>query len=1238
MTARRRLAIVAGVLAALLLLVGMFAAWALGTTGGARWLLRRADAAMPANLGFEQLQGSVLRGLKVGGFLFEDDGVRLDAERIEVDLKILPLFAKRLHVNRLFVDGAQVKLWPSSKADEPYMAMQLPVRLRLDEVLANRLRIEGLAAGPLQIDTLSFAGTWVDTRVKLERLIVVAPQGRVVFDGNIDLANLLGIEGNGSVRWNADGVAWRAALATRRHPTGTGVGLAVTAPLRARVSALLSGDHERPQWQARILVPEQTLPATLAGGTARRVALEFRGGGVGLNARFDAKGAFEGERFELSNARLRSTPATIFVDSLALALPDRDARLTVSGRVDRSGKIPAADLALRIDRVPIPGSETPQGAPATVTGSVTLRGWTPSFTVEAALVAAREELRARIDANIAGTPGSVEIRQLAVTSDQGELTLSGTLGLDKGAAWKLAGRAQDFDPALFAPSWPGAIQARFTFDGTLAESQPVGTLVVDQIGGVLRDRPIAGEATVRLGEQGRFAANGALRSAESSLAFNKPELDDPRIALDLDIASLGDLLPEARGRIEGQLTVDIGTRPPTLDGRLDGAGLGYANYALESFVLDATSPRGSGSGRARLDAQGLDVGGLHIDTLGATVAGTAARHALELEVDSKEIDLAIQVSGSLDADKWSGTLTQFDLSPRELNAWSLRAPVALAAGGGAVRMADPGICLTSGERVACADLDIDPDGRLAARWNIDRLPSAVLARIVELAGTAEIEIDSDLSSSGDLSRSAAGTWSGSGSASLSDGRVLVRRDIDPIVVAIAGLRLDFDAGPDALRARIAGTINQSGTLAGSVSLDPALRSDAPLSGDIALDFNELGWVEALSADIANSRGKLRGKFVIGGSLGAPTWTGEARLQDFFVEIPEYNVRLREADIRVTASADRAIAIEGTVLSGRDGSARVSGRITPTGNDGERLRLRITGDNFLAANRPDLMLRVTPDLTVVANDEQVTIEGALTIPRARIDVSRVEGGRRTSADVFVTDDPVEESKRLPITSDVTVTLGDSVALEGFGLDGKVSGRLRIRDRPGRETTGQGSLDVRGKYAAYGQRLDISRGRLTFNRTPLDNPAIDIVASRRVGSITAGIRVGGTAQAPDSKVFSSPAMDQSDALAYLVIGRPLRSASGSDAGAIANAAGALGGASGDLLAKSLGARMGLGDLAQPSAAFAMGRWLSPRLYLSYGISGLKGEPIFSLRFILREWLELETVVGTEVRAGINYRRER
>ncbi len=197
-----------------------------------------------------------------------------------------------------------------------------------------------------------------------------------------------------------------------------------------------------------------------------------------------------------------------------------------------------------------------------------------------------------------------------------------------------------------------------------------------------------------------------------------------------------------------------------------------------------------------------------------------------------------------------------------------------------------------------------------------------------------------------------------------------------------------------------------------------------------------------------------------------------------------------------------------------------------------------------------------------------------------------------------------------------------------------------------TLGSGEVRVAGKYKAYGQDLTIQRGQLLYAWTPLDNPNLNIEATRTVGAVTAGLRIRGNAQSPELTVYSDPPMSQANALSSLVAGADRGDRRGdSEAGAMQSAARSLGVAGGGLLTKSLGKRLGVDELSVKDdemiggAALTVGQYLSPRLYLSYGVGVFDPGDVITLRYKLSDQFAVQTQRGPEdTRAGIEYRIEK
>ena len=302
--------------------------------------------------------------------------------------------------------------------------------------------------------------------------------------------------------------------------------------------------------------------------------------------------------------------------------------------------------------------------------------------------------------------------------------------------------------------------------------------------------------------------------------------------------------------------------------------------------------------------------------------------------------------------------------------------------------------------------------------------------------------------------------------------------------------------------------------------------------------------------------------------------------------------------------------------------------------------------MLVAETRELRAVADPDITVhYAAGAPLQVTGRVLVSEADINLERLDQGVSTSPDVVVLD-PVDPSRSAPnaLDLDLELVMGDAVNLKGFGLTGTLGGSLRVRAQPGRDMRGTGALDVGGRYSAYGQRLQITRGRLLWSNTLIGDPRLDIRAERVVGDVTAGIRVEGNASNPRASVYSDPAKSETEALSYLTLGRPLTSLSGAEARQLGSAKSALSAGTG-LLAAELGTRLGLDDAgvsesrALGSDVLSVGKYLSPKLYVGYGVSLLGTGQVLTLKYLLRKGFDIQIESSTvENRASVNYRKEK
>jgi len=304
-----------------------------------------------------------------------------------------------------------------------------------------------------------------------------------------------------------------------------------------------------------------------------------------------------------------------------------------------------------------------------------------------------------------------------------------------------------------------------------------------------------------------------------------------------------------------------------------------------------------------------------------------------------------------------------------------------------------------------------------------------------------------------------------------------------------------------------------------------------------------------------------------------------------------------------------------------------------------------GQDFEVARIPEALVTVSPDLRVTVDRRNIDITGDLLLPYAKLQPRDISTATRVSNDTVVIGSEQPEEQRWLVSTRVRLTLGKEVTFSGFGFDGQLGGRLLIDDAPDKLSLGTGEINIReGQYSAYGQRLDVDKGRLLFGGGALDNPGLDLRAQRQVNEVTVGLQVSGRLRQPTVELFSIPAMGETDMLSYLLFGQPLQSSSSSEGATMAQAALALRLAGGDDLVRRLGSEFGFDEAHIESkesgdeAALVVGRYLSPKLYVSYGVGLVESINSLNLRYQLAERWHLEAESGEFQGADLFFTIER
>lgn len=827
----------------------------------------------------------------------------------------------------------------------------------------------------------------------------------------------------------------------------------------------------------------------------------------------------------------------------------------------------------------------------------------------------------------------------------GSLQAKGVYTAGAASGWKAEATLRDFDPSLVLEEWNGAVDAELASTGTTLAD---GALQVDvdarRLGGSLRGRALAGGGDVRIVlprgagfAAARYSGDVDVRMGASHLDAAGSIADRYDVDARFSPVRLDDFLPTAGGTLQGTLRLTGPRRTPDIAADLTGSGLRYGDYRADSLSARGRLPWRGGGGDLAVRAQGLQAGAA-FDSLQLDARGAVEDLQLQAEATSAALG-TVALSGTAEkrGENWRGTLSTMRLSPVRGAAWSLQSPARYAQAGANWTLGRSCFASTAG-------------GTLCAEANWPRGGVEVTGQGVPLALAApylpQREDGRDWLLNGDIAldariRPTGDAWTGNARITSAQGGLRMSRRARRDLVGYRGLQLQAEFDPQRIQATLGTGLSDGGRI--DARLATGWDDAAPLSGQVALNTTELTWLELFSPDIVEPTGTLTGDIALSGTRGTPLLGGQARLSGFQTEIPTLNIVLTNGDVRLVAQPDGSARITGAVRSG-EGVLNLDGSLNWRGGDAP-LVLNVRGDDVLASDTRDIHAVIDPDLVVrYQTGQPLTVTGTVGVPEARLELESLDDGVSASSDVVVLDpvDP-EEGPATPLALDLTLAVGDDVRLEGFGLEGQLGGNLRVRSVPGREMTGSGALEVDGRYTAYGQKLQITRGRLLWSNSPIADPILDVRAEREIGDVVAGINVTGRASAPQAEVYSNQGGSQSDALAYLTLGRPVSGLSGDESQQVSAASAALT-AGGGVLASQLGAKIGLDEAGvlesrTAGSVFGVGKYLSPRVYVGYGVSLLGTGQVVMLKYLLRKGFDIQIESSSiENRGSVNWRKEK
>jgi translocation and assembly module TamB len=1065
-----------------LALVLALAVWLLASQAGSRLLVTTAAEQFGGIA--EGVQGSVLEGLQVGRLRVQVGGAAIDLADLRLQVAWRELFARRLHVRELAVGAAHVALVSEpATVEKPSVAggdFRMPLEIAVDRLAVGEFSL--LRDGqPLPV---ALGG--------LEAKLSAGAEGAQLSLAGLHVGHALAqTDLQGDVRLSRLAQPWpfEARLMAAAQGEAPDSPLCLDKILN-RYTAATAAPKPAADMRCAFVVTAH------AQGSLDAVTLDIAGEGSGLTVNSQAElapGALSsGVGFPLRRLRLDLRLADKSGLAAALDWQTKDVAGVAQDQV--SGTLDSQDLDLsRLLGPGVPPARLSAGA-----------------VFDVALEAHERLQRARLAVNFA--PGSKWNNQ----------ALAGKIALQLLAA----------DAASASPGRASAPQAGTSEPARGAAASPSDAPAAAWAGYSIDQLDI----DLTLGRN-RVLASGNLGAVASSL---KLKADAPQLEAFWPGLSGGASL---QGEVAGTLASHRGAFQARYAPAKPQAGkLGQSPAEAAMKFAGGWGPGAPGRPDAALEGWRGNL---------SSLTGSHAGFSLNI---AQAIDLSFLPAAAAPLWQWQvGAATLVAGMPNQQ-----RFTFAHAGSRGG-----PGRWQTAGRldnAVISADLvrsimaAIDPE---AARQQAAQ-QKRINGNVAEASRRIALDTSWDLAFDGALS--------GRAGIVRRSGDLLIPGD-PPVPLGLRRLALDLTAKPagagssrvdaklDAQTAKM-GAIAATGSAVLGSKAGPFTIDPAQIRAHIDADIADLGFVGLFTGDSMEVGGALKANVDVAGAPGGEfhstgTVNGSklrlVRLDDG-VRMMDGTLSLRLADdtvyldslrfpaaLRVMPDEWRTKTWITEDAGAKGGYIEARGQWQLSASKGA---IHIDVHRFPALQRSDRYAMISGGIDIDAALPRINITGDLKADAGWVSLEILQSVPTLDDDVHVmrAGDKRQAAGDAPIRLGMNLKfdLGPRFYITGMGLDAGLVGNIQILLEDGK-LSGEGQLRTRGgRIEAYGQKLQLRRGTLTF-QGKLDNPILDIEALRTGAQVEAGVRVAGTAQRPRIDLVSYPDVSDVEKLSWLVLGR-------------------------------------------------------------------------------------------------------
>jgi translocation and assembly module TamB len=1190
----------------------------------------------------EDVSGTIAGGARAALVEIDQERVHLEIRGIYTRVRLEPLLWQTIRTPDTRVESVYVEVKrPTVPPSGPPRAPQfLPRWLTVDIGHASVDRAVVVVPDGTRVTGTAISGSALLRHRDIRFYQAQVQMGEVHFAvaGSLHASDPLDITADGKITWRPRGQpVWSLAANAAGNLDKLAIRGRIVAPFHSELNGEMLDLTHHWHWQGEAVVRDFDLRAWhltgALGAIGGKLALSGDGREFAARGTLDPAGLKAGSfKVQFDGAYSRQVLTANRIDITHVA---SRARTIASGTIGIVPGGPRLDLrgSWRNFRWPLAGRNVPFRSGE---GTFELSGLRPYDFRTKGLAEVPGLVRnlAPVPADVTGKldGGGVSISSARVDLFHGHADVRGEVTWAPVQRWSVSGRASGIDPGELRPDLPGSLNFAVAISGRGFKGGDPLSVAVDGLSGRLRGVAASGGGRLtHAGDTWTFQqVRVGLGRTRLALDGRMDRAADLRFAVtteDLSLVSAG-----SRGRLEADGTIRGPLESPDILATASGAGVLYDGVSLASFGarvdFDPSSRRRS-SITAHL--RQLRFGRRTLRSLDLSIDGLASAATAHLDAQARGLHLAATARGAFDRGAFAGSVDALTLTGDESLRLHLEQPVSLTLSRPASSI--DRLCLVGTPGNLCAQASWTP-----AAWSTTLTASRLPLSTLTAGRTPTVEYQGAINVGARLFGGADSPTQGVLHVELSDAtlsRQLVSGRIEHTTIG-SGV-LTATATPGSIDAHASLTSGQIGTLEGALKVDrsAARWQDMPVAGELRAQTSKLDLISVYVPEIDRAAGNLTADARIAGTVAEPHLSGTLGVTDGEVDLYQTNLRLRQVGLSARLTDD-GLMFDGSAQAGK-GRVHAKGQLAwrdslPYG------QLHLDGTNLRVVDIPEAHIDASPNLDFKVAAREIDITGTVAVPYAKIVPTDLTGAVTSSSDeVIVGQESQNPADRFKVRTQITMTLGPNVNIDTMGLTGQLAGSITVRSGYDAITRASGELSVqKGQYAAYARKLEIQRGRLIFTGGPIDNPGIEIRAIKRYPDVTAGINVRGTLQQPRMSFFSDPSLPQSQIVSLILSGGgggstlQMMQAGSTAQSQQATAANELLTQGGAILAQQLGSRIGLPDISLETdlnneTSLVLGKYLSPRLYVSYGVGITQQLNAIRLRYSLGDHWTIRTEAG-------------